>query len=303
MAGKFLLAIKSRTVLKQIQQALEAEAHQVRIAPDGMAVIDLALDQRPDAIFLGVTLAGLSGLEAARAMRALAPTANVPIIFLAENGAEAKQVAEARVPLADCLTAPYDLVEVKTHAAAGWHTGEHVSAVRPLKPENDWLLAILDPLTRLYHRRYLLHQLAYEAKRSARYNLPLAVILVDVDNLKEINHEYGILTGDTVLIETGQLLFKMMRKCEIVGRNDVQDFLVIAPQTDETSARALAERIRQDIAEHHFILEKLDLHVTVSVGVAAVAGNDLGENLTLLGRAEGALAYAKRAGKNRVEMG
>jgi diguanylate cyclase (GGDEF)-like protein len=83
----------------------------------------------------------------------------------------------------------------------------------------------------------------------------------------------------------------------------VQDFLLIAPHSDAAAARALAERLRQVIAEHHFILEKLDLHVTVSIGVAAVSGNDLGENLALFGRAEMALTHAKHAGKDCVEEG
>jgi diguanylate cyclase (GGDEF)-like protein len=164
------------------------------------------------------------------------------------------------------------------------------------------MLAILDPLTQLYHRRYLMHRLAYEAKRSLRYHNPLAVMLVDIDNLKEINRQYGIVTGDAVLIEVGQLLLSSMRKSEIVGRNDVQDFLVIVPQTDEPGVHQLAERVRQTIAEHHFVLEKLDLHVTVSVGTAWTNGADLAESLALIARAEVALTRAKRAGKNRVEV-
>jgi len=304
MPGKFIVASKKRATTKLIEKALKEERHRVAIAPNGAALVDLALDKKPNAIFLGITLPGsMNGLDAARALRMLRPTENVPIIFLAENKEETKQVSNTHLPLTDCLTAPYDLAEVKTHAAGGLETGEHVADLRSIKPENEWMLAILDPLTRLYHRRYLLHQLGYEANRSTRYKTPLAVLLVDVDNLKEINRQYGILTGDTVLIETGQLLLSMMRKSEIVGRNDTQDFLVITPQTTEEGVRNLAERIRQSISEHHFILEKLDLHVTVSVGMAWTRGNDLAENLALLGRAEVALTRAKRAGKNRAEVG
>lgn len=302
MAGKFLIASKNRAMLKTVERALQEEGHQVIVAPNGVAVVDLALDQKPDAIFLSSVLGGLSGLDAARALRALALTETVPIIFLVEEEEEAKKIRDARLPLTECLVAPYDLAELKTHAAAGWHTGKHVALVRPSKGENPWMMAILDPLTQLYHRRYLMHVLGYEAKRSARYKSPLSILLVDVDNLQEINRQYGILTGDSVLIETAQLLLKMMRHAEILGRNDVQDFLAIAPHTDRVGVRSLAERIVKAISEHHFVLEKMDLHVTVSVGVAAAAGGDLSENLALLGRAELALTHAKQAGKNRFEM-
>jgi diguanylate cyclase (GGDEF)-like protein len=303
MAGKFLVASKSRKTASIVEKALKEEHHKVTLAPSGVAVVDLALDKKPNAVFLGVMLKDLNGIDTARALRSLTPTENVPIIFLAENEAEAQLVANARLPLTECLTAPFDSAEIRTHAAAELHTGEHIANLRGSKTENAWMLAILDPLTRLYHRRYLMHRLGYEAKRCMRYHTPMAVVLVDIDNLKEVNQKYGIVTGDSVLIEMGQLLQATLRKSEIVGRNDTQDFLIIAPHTDEPGARALAERIRKTVAEHHFVLEKLDLHVTASVGVAWSNGADLAENLALLARAESALSHAKRAGKNRVEVG
>jgi two-component system cell cycle response regulator len=303
MIGKFLIASKNRKTLSLVEKALKQEKHQIFVAPNGVAVVDLALDKKPNAVFLGVMLKDLNGIDAARALRALTPTENIPVIFLAENEEEAKVVANTRLPLAECLTAPFDANEVKAHALGELHAGEHIAHLRGTNTENAWMLAILDPLTRLYHRRYLLHRLAYEGKRSVRYNNPLAVLLVDVDNLAEINRQYGIVTGDSVLIEMGQLLLAIMRKSEIVGRNDVQDFLVLVPQTSEAGTRALAERIVQAVSEHHFVLEKLDLHVTVSVGMAWTNGAELTDNFALLARAEVALARAKRAGKNRVEVG
>lgn len=300
MAVKFLVASENNATAREVQTALRGEPHQLIVAVDGLEAVDLALDKRPDVILLGVSLAGLKGLDVARALRALDPTEQVPIIFLAENKDESRQATEARLSLTDCLTAPFEPAGIKARVEAALRTGENITALR--SRGSDVLLAILDPLTRLYHRRYLLHVLAYEAARSTRYRAPLAVLLVDVDNLKEINRQYGILTGDNVLVEVGQLLRRLARAADILGRSDTQDFLIVAPQTDEKGARIVANRLLQSICEHHFIAEKLDLHVTVSIGVAYSEGADLSENLALLGRAEGALDRAKRAGKNRVEV-
>jgi diguanylate cyclase (GGDEF)-like protein len=300
MAGKFLIASTNNAVVREAQAALSAEQHEGIVATDGLEVVDLALDQRPDAIFLGVHLAGLDGLDVARALRAIGQTEHMPIIFLAENKDESRQAIEARLSLTDCLTAPFEPMELTARAEAALRTGENISALRVRGV--DAMLAILDPLTRLYHRRYLLHLLAYEAARSARYKTPLAVLLVDVDNLKEINRQYGILTGDNVLVEVAQWLRKLARATDILGRCDTQDFMILAPQTDQKGARILAMRLSHAISEHHFIAEKLDLHVTVSIGAACAEGPDLSENLALLGRGEGALDRAKRAGKNRVEV-
>jgi CheY-like chemotaxis protein len=100
-----------------------------------MEAIDLALDKQPNAIFLSVALKDLNGLETARALRSLTPTETVPIIFLAENAEQATQIANARFPLTECLTAPFDPVQVRTHAAGELHTREHVAQWRRPKTE------------------------------------------------------------------------------------------------------------------------------------------------------------------------
>ncbi|MDE3089039.1 MAG: diguanylate cyclase [Chloroflexota bacterium] len=300
MKGKFLVASANGSAVKVIQATLPNGQHQVIVVADGLEAVDRALDHRPDAILASVRLPGLGGLDVARALRALDPTEHVPIIFLAESIEEAKQVYDARLSLIDCVTAPFIPAEVQARVEAALRTHENAAALRSRDP--DTLLAILDPLTRLYNRRYLLHALAYEAARSARYKSALSVLMVDVDNLEAINQKYGILTGDNVLVEVGRLVKAKARGSDIVGRADKQDFLVLAPQTDPMGARVLADRLRETISEHHFVAEKLDLHVTVSIGVACADGADLAENLALLGRAEGALDHAKRAGKNRVEV-
>jgi len=301
MAQKFLIVSNDKSVTGAVQRALNDDKHAAIIAEDGLEAVDLALDRKPTAVFLDVQLAHLTGLEVARALRAITPTAQMPIIFLAANPAQARQIAEARLPFTDCLIAPFDAAQIR-RCALDAPNGAPNGAARP-ETENAWMMAVLDPLTRLYHRRYFLHRLAYEAARSARYRAPLSLLLVDVDNLKEINHRHGIVTGDAVLVEVGEALKRLTRASDLVGRCDTQDFGVLAPQIDEHGAWELATRISAVISAHHFVLEKLDLHVTVSVGVASVPGSDLTENLALLARAENALQNAKRAGKNRVEVG
>jgi diguanylate cyclase (GGDEF)-like protein len=266
-----------------------------------LEAVDLALDCQPAAVFLDMHLAHLTGLEVARALRAITPTAQTPIIFLANHPAQAHQIAEARLPYTACLVAPFDAAQIRQCAIDAPNGAP--SGNSRAEAENTWMIALLDPLTRLYHRRYLMHRLAYEAARSARYRTPLSFLLVDVDNLADINHRHGIITGDAVLFEVGEALKRLTRASDIVGRCDTQDFGVLAPQIDEHGAWELATRIVAVISAHHFVLEKLDLHVTVSVGVASVLGSDLTDNLALLARAENALQNAKHAGKNRVEVG
>lgn len=301
MPGKFLVASNNTYTVRAIEIALKDEKHTPILARDGLEAVDLALDNRPNAVFLGVELAGLEGLDVARALRALDPTEHVPVVFLAESSGEAKRVKDAALPLTETLTAPYDLADVKLRANAALKSAERITEMR--QPEVDPMLyAITDPLTRVYNRRYLLHRLAYEATRSVRYEKALGVMLVNVDNLAEINLDHGILYGDMVLVEISQLLKKLVRVSDVVGRSDTKDFIVLMPETDTEGVRNLADRVLQTVSQHHFVQDKLDLHVTVSIGAACSRGADLTENLSLVGRAEAALDRAKQAGKNRVEI-
>lgn len=301
MPGKFLVSSSNNYTVRAIEIALKDEKHIAIVAADGLETIDLALDQTPNAVFIGVDLPGLEGLDVARALRALDPTEHMPIVFLAENAAEAKRVRDARLPLTECLTAPYDLADVKARAAASIRAADRIAELQQ-HATDPMIFAITDPLTRLYNRRYLLHRLAYEAARSVRYHSPLAIMLVDVDNLADINHAHGILYGDMVLVETSRLLKKLVRVSDVVGRCDTQDFMILMPETDAEGARQLGDRILQTVSTFHFIAEKLDLHVTASIGVACAEGTNLTENLSLIGRAEAAIDRAKQAGKNRVEV-
>ena len=302
MVTKFLVASSDDSVVRSVQTALRGEQREIIVANDGLSAVDLALDQHVDTIFIDVQLPGLTGIDVARALRALDLTARVPIIFLVKTLEEEKQVLNAKLPLTECISTSlsFDAANLRLRAENVLKASAQVAEIAEQRA-NGTMLAILDPLTRLYHRRYLLHRLAYEAARSVRYSNPLSVLLVDIDNLKTINTQYGTLTGDNVLIETGQLIRRLARAADIVGRSDTKDFMVLAPETNEEGALSLAHRMHQVISENHFVATRLDLHVTVSIGVATAAGNDLAENLALFGRAEAALERAKKAGKNRVE--
>ncbi len=301
MPGKFLIASSNNYTVRAIEIALKEEKHTTIVARDGLEAVDLTLDHAPNAIFIGVDLPGLEGLDVARSLRALDPTEHMPIVFLAENAAEAKKVRDAKLSLTEILTAPYDLADVKARAAASLRSADRIAELKQ-HATDPMIFAITDPLTRLYNRRYLLHRLAYEAARSVRYGSPLAVMLINVDNLADINHTHGILYGDMVLVEVSRLVKKLVRVSDVVGRCDTADFMILMPETEMDGARLLGDRILQSVSAFHFVQEKLDLHVTVSIGVGCGAGADLTENLALIGRAEAALDRAKQAGKNRVEV-
>jgi two-component system cell cycle response regulator len=130
-------------------------------------------------------------------------------------------------------------------------------------------LARTDPLTQLLNRRALLTQLGTEVERVRRYNAPLSILMIDVDEFKEVNDTYGHLAGDQVLVEVALLLARTARSVDAVARYGGDEFVIAVPETSEAGAIAFAERLRDKIQAHPFDIGKgQPLRLTVSIGVA-----------------------------------
>jgi len=167
--------------------------------------------------------------------------------------------------------------------------------------END-----IDPLTQIYNRRFLDQRLAEELYRAERYELPLSLLMLDIDHFKSINDSYGHQAGDQVLIEFGKLVQNVIRGTDVVARYGGEEFLVLAPGTNAEAALKLAERIREKTAARKFILdgetEAQDIAVTVSAGVSEFSGA-VDDEEKLMKVADQALYKAKGEGRNRVMLG
>jgi diguanylate cyclase (GGDEF)-like protein len=158
--------------------------------------------------------------------------------------------------------------------------------------------ALIDGLTGLANRRAASDALHAEAARAERLETPLAVVLADLDEFKEVNDVHGHAVGDEVLRVVAQVLRETLRESDVAGRWGGEEFLLLLPGADEEGAAQLAERVRVALAARS-IPNVPGLRVTASFGVAEYAGETNTEEL--LEAADGALYRAKRAGKDRVE--
>ncbi len=166
--------------------------------------------------------------------------------------------------------------------------------------------SITDHLTGVYNRRYLQRRLLEEFERARRYELPLAVLLLDIDHFKRINDQHGHPTGDMALKHFGALCLNTARASDIVARYGGEELMVIAPHTGAAQAMLLAERLRQKVEEAVLVVEteptrRQELRFTVSVGVAALTAADTNCN-ALIENADHALYRAKAEGRNRVAI-
>jgi len=182
-----------------------------------------------------------------------------------------------------------------------FQTASELNQIFNLRRDN-----IIDPLIGIYNRRHFDFQLSEEIKRANRYNLPISMLLLDIDYFKKINDTYGHYIGDLVLKNLGHLLLKNVRETDIIARYGGEEIAVIAPHTPIFSALVLAERLRQ-VIEKSIILpaneheNRQAVTLTVSIGVAAL-GQKIIDTQTLIQKTDQALYQAKQEGRNRVVL-
>lgn len=159
-------------------------------------------------------------------------------------------------------------------------------------------LSTSDQLTGTPNRRSLQATVAVEFYRARRYDRPLTLLMIDVDNFKAVNNRYGHPAGDVVLWEISQVIRRSLRATDVVGRWGGEEFLVVLPETTGEGGAEVAERIRSAVEQHTFTAGPG--HQTVSIGVAADA-DDIRSSDALVGAVDQALYGAKSHGPNRIQ--
>jgi len=161
-------------------------------------------------------------------------------------------------------------------------------------------LAITDGLTELYVHKYFQLKLQEESGRAQRHQLPLSLMITDIDHFKSFNDTYGHQIGDQVLKIVAQTLKQSCRSTDTVARYGGEEFAVILPHSDQVGALNMAERIRQNIENTEIPHKDSVLKVTTSIGVTTLYPDDIVEPAILIKQADQSLYHAKETGRNRV---
>ena len=163
-------------------------------------------------------------------------------------------------------------------------------------------MATVDGLTGLFVRRYFDARLDEEIQRSRRFGSEFSMVLMDIDDFKQLNDTYGHTMGDRLLRGIAETVRRRMRAVDTAARYGGEEFAMILPRTSMVDAHSQAERIRREIAGFRLEAEGHALRVTASFGVAAHPASGAVGAEALIRLVDRALYRAKRAGKNRVEL-
>jgi diguanylate cyclase (GGDEF)-like protein len=166
--------------------------------------------------------------------------------------------------------------------------------------EEIYRLTIIDALTDIHNKRYLLEFLDRELARSGRYSRPLALVMIDIDRFRVINEELGHLGGDFTLRELAARIKGNVRKEELFARYGGEEFAIVLPETTREGSICLCERLRKVIESQPFRYEEKTYNLTISLGVSTTSGDETMTPSELIRLADEKLYQAKREGRNRV---
>ncbi|MFO7156858.1 MAG: diguanylate cyclase [Pseudomonadota bacterium] len=283
-----VLIVEDDHDMQELLATLLRERYRISLAERAEEALELARGERPDAIVLDVFLPGMDGLECLRALRKDSRTADIPAILVTAAPDEDLRVESFEGGAADYLTKPFLSRELLARVD---------KAIREAEERRElWRLATTDPLTGLANLRFLRESLRREIESVRRYGQKLALMMLDLDGLKEINDRLGHEAGNRALRLLADQIRKCLRGADLAARFGGDEFAILLPHTDLEEGRGLAERLRKSLER----IEGLPFSLRASIGIASAPAGPRAEADALLEAADRALYEAKRTGRNRV---
>jgi len=311
--GEILIVDDIPANLRLLNDMLTEQGYKVRPARNGELALMNARATPPDLILLDIKMPGLSGYEVCEQLKADPRTRHIPILFLSALGQTEDKVKAFTLGGVDYITKPFQIEEVL--ARVGVHLALQ-QARQQLDDQNKQLQshirqieelqaslreqAIRDPLTGLYNRRYMEDILKRECTKALRMGEPLSIIVLDLDDLKEINDTYGHLAGgDRAIQELATTIEHMCRTEDTVCRYGGDEFFVLLYNMSAQVAYERALQWKGAITKIKIGSPKGEFGITFSAGVAEFPTHgSTGEEIII--KADSALYSAKELGRNQV---
>jgi len=288
MSARILIVDDMPPNVKVLTAWLGSEHYVVSTAANGFEALAKIEAEAPDIVLLDAMMPGLDGFETCRRIKDDPAMAHIPVIMVTALSEVDDLVRGFDAGADDFLIHPVD----------GRALIARVRSQLRRKRNNERVLeeALVDPLTGAFNRRYFDAHAPRLAARCRAARKSLAVLMVDVDTLKQVNDTHGHGAGDRVLKEVVNRAKFALRPLDLVARMGGDEFAIVMPETNLAAAIQIAERLCSRIGEAPIE----GVAVTVSIGAAASRPDEEEALDTALQRADAVLYEAKRAAGNRV---
>ncbi len=282
-----------------LESVLAAWGYDVITALDGNEAWHIL--QQHDAPRLAIIdwqMPGMDGPEICRKLKAELPNHFCYTIMLTSKSSSTDLIEALQAGAEEFISKPFNPEELRVRIRAG---------ARIVELQQQLLeRASHDHLTGVFNRWMLMEMAQREFDRCIRDEIPVSLLLLDIDHFKDINDSYGHPTGDAVLTVIANRIKDAIRTIDVLGRYGGEEFMLMLPQCAVKTAKSVAERIRNSLSINPIVTSGHTLTVTASVGVSSISGRhpkgQINDLPTLIKRADEALYRAKRGGRNRVEV-
>ncbi|MBF0376698.1 MAG: diguanylate cyclase [Desulfamplus sp.] len=284
--------------IKVLREVLKSD-YKVYAATSAEKALQLisSSEKLPDLILLDIIMPGIDGYELCKKLKADQQTKSIPIIFITSKTTEQDEIKGFEAGAVDYVTKPFSTPIVKARVK----THLELKAMR----EHFEKLSMRDSLTGISNRMHFDHKLIQEWKRMQRDNLPLSLIMCDVDFFKKYNDHYGHQAGDRCLQRVASIIdINSKRPADLAARYGGEEFAVILPDTNAVGALEVAEKIRSEVQRYEIphAESTVSPFVSLSLGVSTVIPSQEVTPEELIASADAALYKAKENGRNRVEI-
>ncbi|CAK0744317.1 Diguanylate cyclase [uncultured Gammaproteobacteria bacterium] len=298
--ARVLVIEDNSTDLEKILETLQRDGHNVEPATSSAIALKRSLDSEFDLVIISIALIYEDGLRLCSQLRSHERTRQVPILLLADDGDMNRVAKGLELGANDYVIKPIDRNELHVRVRTQIRRKRYQDRLRA-NYELSLSMALTDPLTSVFNRRYVTAHLPRLLDRAIDNNKSVSALMFDIDHFKLVNDSYGHAVGDEVLREVAVRASMNLRNFDLVARLGGEEFVVILPDTGAETALAVAERLRSLIADAPFKVSASVEEITVTVSVGVSVGGWVGDKPdALLRRADDALYEAKRAGRNQV---
>ncbi|MBT6911634.1 MAG: PleD family two-component system response regulator, partial [Rhodospirillaceae bacterium] len=295
IVGGRILVVEDREIYaRNINQALQ-DRHEVNMATTSDDAIVAARSGNVDLIIVSLSLQDADGLRLCSHLRSMDESRQIPILILVDDTPDQMErlVRGLDLGVNDYLIRPVDLNELLARTRTQLRRKSYEDRLRA-NYHLSMSLAVTDPLTGLYNRRYLESHLENLLQRSAVENKTVGLLAMDIDHFKAVNDTHGHAAGDEVLKEFSTRIKRCVRFIDLAARTGGEEFVVIMPDSSLDTCLGVAERLREAIEEAAVKMpdQDLEISVTVSIGVSISRGAD-DSMASLMKRGDEALYAAK----------
>lgn len=282
---------QNRLLLTEIFQ----QEHKIILAKNGEQALSKAAEHLPDLILLDVMMPGMDGLAVIRELKRNDDTRHIPVIFITALDSPHDEEQGLLLGAMDYIGKPLHPAVVKARV----NNQLQIVHQRRLLEQ----LAMLDGLTGIPNRRHFDEAYAREWSRCQRSQLPLSLLVVDVDFFKRYNDHFGHAAGDRVLQEVARQLSRAVnRPCDLVARYGGEEFVVLLPETRAEEATTVIDRIMNGLRNKNIAhpCSSAAKYLTVSLGGICFIPQGPNPQQFFFDSADKALYEAKSSGRNRA---